>query len=292
MKIAALIAGLVLSSAAMAQQVDISEKIPASQIKHMPRECFAGNLHPRDFDSRTVAPIYDNLSASPAFYTTTAATNIILDDITLAEGPGIGATFPLTLSTFNIAFQVKTLAAANFDLEVTFFNSVNPTAAAGTAVTAGQTPIGGFILPFRNIPATGVYDIGDVDISTIALALPDAGAFVRVRFLQAGSTTALMATTTVGAAFPQTLDETATWKSFNVAGTSLSGAWVNLDADATALEAADRANFGYPACLDLGLTIKADVPVNTSTCPADFNGDNVLDFFDYLDFVAAFANGC
>lgn len=26
-------------------------------------------------------------------------------------------------------------------------------------------------------------------------------------------------------------------------------------------------------------------------CPSDFNGDNVVDFFDYLDFVAAFANG-
>jgi hypothetical protein len=25
---------------------------------------------------------------------------------------------------------------------------------------------------------------------------------------------------------------------------------------------------------------------------ADFNGDGVIDFFDYLDFVAAFAEGC
>ena len=293
MKIAALIAGLVFSSAAMAQQVDIAEKIPASQIKHMPRECFAGNLFPRDFNTRTVAPIYDNLTNAPALYTTTAASNIILDDITLAEGPGLNATFPLTLSTFNIAFQVKTIAAANFDLEVVFFNSVTPTAAAGTTVTAGQTPIGGLIIPFRNIPAIGVYDIGNVDISTLAIALPDAGCFVQVRFLQPGSTTVLMASTTVGAAFPQTLDENATWKSFNVAGTSLSGSWVNINNNTVALEAADRANFAFPACLDLGLTIQADVPVtNTSPCPADFNNDNVLDFFDYLDFVQAFSNGC
>ncbi len=26
-------------------------------------------------------------------------------------------------------------------------------------------------------------------------------------------------------------------------------------------------------------------------CAADFNGDSVLDFFDYLDFVDAFSNG-
>lgn len=29
-----------------------------------------------------------------------------------------------------------------------------------------------------------------------------------------------------------------------------------------------------------------------SDCPADFNGDNVADFFDYLDFVSAFDAGC
>jgi hypothetical protein len=29
-----------------------------------------------------------------------------------------------------------------------------------------------------------------------------------------------------------------------------------------------------------------------SVCPADFNGDQFVDFFDYLDFVAAFEEGC
>jgi hypothetical protein len=36
-------------------------------------------------------------------------------------------------------------------------------------------------------------------------------------------------------------------------------------------------------------------PVNivfTAGCDADFNGDGVVDFFDYLDFVAAFSSGC
>lgn len=27
-------------------------------------------------------------------------------------------------------------------------------------------------------------------------------------------------------------------------------------------------------------------------CPADFNGDGAVDFFDYLDFVAAFSTEC
>lgn len=32
--------------------------------------------------------------------------------------------------------------------------------------------------------------------------------------------------------------------------------------------------------------------VFTPGCDADFNGDGVVDFFDYLDFVASFASGC
>jgi hypothetical protein len=30
----------------------------------------------------------------------------------------------------------------------------------------------------------------------------------------------------------------------------------------------------------------------TANCPADFNDDGTIDFFDYLDFVAAFSGGC
>ena len=30
----------------------------------------------------------------------------------------------------------------------------------------------------------------------------------------------------------------------------------------------------------------------TSPCPADFNADGIVDFFDYLDFVNAFSVGC
>jgi hypothetical protein len=33
-------------------------------------------------------------------------------------------------------------------------------------------------------------------------------------------------------------------------------------------------------------------PLPPPLCPADFNGDGFVDFFDYLDFVAAFEIGC
>jgi hypothetical protein len=42
--------------------------------------------------------------------------------------------------------------------------------------------------------------------------------------------------------------------------------------------------------LPAGLTVSGVIEIETSGCPADFNGDNQVDFFDYLDFAQAFAN--
>jgi hypothetical protein len=38
-----------------------------------------------------------------------------------------------------------------------------------------------------------------------------------------------------------------------------------------------------------GISIPAMVTITGASCPADFNGDTVVDFFDYLDFVAEFS---
>lgn len=68
-------------------------------------------------------------------------------------------------------------------------------------------------------------------------------------------------------------------------------------------------NFPIPPTVEGGLLVAkiryvgnddiddvAVIPVITrdlaDPCPADFNGDNVVDFFDYLDFVGAFSEGC
>jgi hypothetical protein len=44
---------------------------------------------------------------------------------------------------------------------------------------------------------------------------------------------------------------------------------------------------GVPWALDMGA-----LETQSTSCPADFNNDGVADFFDYLDFVAAFDSGC
>ena len=40
-----------------------------------------------------------------------------------------------------------------------------------------------------------------------------------------------------------------------------------------------------------GFAISATGAISDSACPADFNNDQVVDFFDYLDFVAVFSAG-
>ncbi len=50
-----------------------------------------------------------------------------------------------------------------------------------------------------------------------------------------------------------------------------------------------------PTCLGgqvTGTSAPAVLAVSAPACPSDFNGDGVVDFFDYLDFVQAFSTGC
>jgi hypothetical protein len=44
--------------------------------------------------------------------------------------------------------------------------------------------------------------------------------------------------------------------------------------------------------LDWAVLKDAGIAIVDPVCPADFNGDTSIDFFDYLDFVAAFSTGC
>jgi hypothetical protein len=47
------------------------------------------------------------------------------------------------------------------------------------------------------------------------------------------------------------------------------------------------------SCNDLPLgSVPALLTFPSPACPADFNGDQFVDFFDYLDFVTSFEEGC
>ncbi len=294
MKVLIVCAGLVMSSVAVAQD-PIADFVPASQVLELPAECFVGSLRPIGDISPAVhqTTVYNNQSHTGYWTSATVASNIGMDDIALM--PGTAHTYPLLITAMNFAFSLRTIAGANFDMEVTFFDSVAVTAAAGTPVTTGQTPISTFMIPIRNVAAAGVWLTGSVSLAALpggGVTLPDGGCFVQVRYLQPGTTT-LMPAADIACAYQSGIVNTGTnWASMKPMGSSHNGMWVNYDNDTIPLEVADRVGFNYPAQLDWAIKMEItedDVPV---FCPADFNEDGVVDFFDYLDFVAEFAIPC
>ena len=72
-------------------------------------------------------------------------------------------------------------------------------------------------------------------------------------------------------------------------GGVISGANSNTLTVSTA-HAADAGSYDCVATNDCGSSTSI-VAFVTVTCPADFNGDGFLDFFDYNDFVTAFETG-
>ncbi len=293
MKVLALCAGLAMSSVAMAQD-PIAEFVPASQVQQLPAECFVGALRPLgDISPAAQTTVYNNQSHTGYWTSATVASNIGLDDIALM--PGTAHTYPLLITAMNFAFSLRTLAGANFDMEVSVFDSVTVAAAAGSPVTTGQTPIATFVVPIRNVTAIGVWTTGSVSLAPLTgggITLPDGGCFVQVRYLQP-TTTTLMPAADIACAYQSGIVNTGTnWASMKPMGSSHNGMWVNNDNDATPMEVADRVGFAYPAQLDWAIKMEItedDVP---PPCAADFNADGVVDFFDYLDFVDQFSIGC
>lgn len=75
------------------------------------------------------------------------------------------------------------------------------------------------------------------------------------------------------------------WSTIDCGGGSISGGSLALIGTLGQHDASDALS-GGTLTLTGGFWIAAD-----SSCPADFNIDGSVDFFDYLDFVAAFSSG-
>lgn len=128
--------------------------------------------------------VYDNIGA-PTF-SGTVMPRRALDDGSFTPGPGAGG--GLLVTQCNVGFVVTGTGNATFDLEVTFYDTVNP------AVTpVNSLPLGGFVLAIANI-APGGYQTGLVDLSGLpggGIMLPDDNWGVEYRYLQPGSPTVL-----------------------------------------------------------------------------------------------------
>jgi hypothetical protein len=277
-----ILAGLCLAAPAIAAEDTL---VPAGSLQRVPASCLS--MPTVEFGNRANAFVYEVRDLDNAVFTNTALPLQLLEDASLIPGPGSGATFPLVANGMYVSFSVT--APVDFDVEVTFWDAVDVAAPAGSPVHT--TLIDGFVVGIANLPNGGAFVTDTIDLTGLAgggITLPDAGTFVRVRYLQPG-TTDLMPSGSVQIVYDASND-IVTFAS-NITGASDINTWRDADAD-TILEAAEARSFAYPGRGAMVMGIQADVPVSGGGgCAADFNGDSFLDFFDYDEFVQAFENG-
>ena len=249
----------------------------------VPLACFGGALRP-EISPQADELVYDNTRAN--LFTNTANPRQIIDDVELNPGTAPTTGFPLLVNGINLGFSAQT--TADIDIEVTFYDGINVASGAGVAIQDDSSALSTFIIQIRNLPNTGGFETGMVSLAALAgggVTLNDGGVFVRVRFLQPGTTTiALTATNTFATSWNVGTD----WTSTKPTGRSYTGAFRDVSGDGI-IDSTEFRNFGFPAGADHYLALRAALP---DACNADFNGDDVVDFFDYLDFVDAFTTGC
>jgi hypothetical protein len=276
------LAGILMASAVSAVASGQDTALPATA-SPLPLECFSGPLKP-GFVSRSSVTLYDN--SNPELTSNSANPRQILDDVQLSPGPADTVVFPALVNGINLAFTLQSLG--NFDLEVTVYDTINLNAGTGSAVNDAP-PVSTFTIPLRNIPNTGGWQTGLVDLSSLpggGITLQRKSTFIRVRFLQPGTTAFATNATPL---FASSWDVSSNWESTRSAGRSCSGSFRDVNGDGV-LSPSEFRNFNFPGQADLFLVLQASV--QSSRCPADFNNDGAVDFFDYLDFVDAFSVGC
>ncbi len=275
--VAVLAAGMACG-AVMAQNDTL---VPAGALKKVP----ASNLLSPTFQGRADQPVFDVVDTNGTVFTNTALPRQLLEDASLIPGPASNGTFPLRINAMGVSFSTDG-TVADFDVEVTFWDSVDTAAPADSPVHIGF--IGGFVAQIRGIGA-GAWITDPIDLTglTSPIDLPDAGTFVLIRYLQPDTTTLVAGGVQV--VYDQGIDPL-TFAS-NIIGSSDINTWRDVDADGI-IEAAEARSFAYPGRGTMVMTMIADVPAGGNPCPADFDGDGFVDFFDFDAFVGAFETGC
>jgi hypothetical protein len=275
--VAVLAAGLACGVAVASNDTLVS----AGQLKKVP----SSNLLSPTYQGRADQPIFDVVDQDGFVFTNTALPRQLLEDASVIPGPGSNGTFPLTVNAMGISFSTDG-TVTDFDVEVTFWDGVNTTAPADSPVHINL--LGGFIAQVRGIGA-GAWITDPIDLTGLGtpISLPDAGTFVLVRYLQPDTTDLVAGGVQI--VYDQSNDPN-TFAS-NLVGASDINTWRDVDADGI-IEAAEARSFAYPTRGTMVMTIIADVPAGGNPCPADFDGDGFVDFFDFDAFVGAFELGC
>ncbi|QOJ01635.1 MAG: hypothetical protein HRU70_14560 [Phycisphaeraceae bacterium] len=276
------VAGLALVASAMANDVAVPVTGP---VQRVPVENMGGvRIAPTSRDNTV---FYDQTIGG--LLTNTANPRVALDDASAIPGPASNATFPLVVNAFNTGFAMP--VATDFDLEVTFFDGIDLAAPADTLAATGF--IAGYVIEIRGL-AAGTYETGLIDLSGgFEFTLPDAGFFVLVRYMLPGYASDL---DMVPLGSVHVLHgggrDAGTWAS-NQVGHSHATYIRDFDADGIAEIADGFRAFGFPNSCNIYFQLQADIPAcSGGSCPADFNGDGFLDFFDLDAYIEAFETGC
>jgi hypothetical protein len=285
-------AGLCLAAPAFAGEDTL---VPAGAPKRVPASALSMPTIP--FGERANTNVYEIVDTDNLVFTNTALPVQLLDDVSVIPGPGSAGTFPLTINGMFVSFDVDA-SLQSFDIEVTFWDSVNVTAPAGSPVHTDF--IDGFIVAVdaSALPGAGAYVTDTIDLTGLpnaGIVLPDAGVFVRIRYLVPDSDPAvLMPSGSVEIVYDATND--ATTFASNVIGATDINTWRDVTPSGGSpngiIEASEARSFAYPGRGGALIGLQADVPVGGGGCAADFNGDGFLDFFDYDGYVEAFETGC
>ena len=276
------LAGLCLAGSASAQ---VSDTATRATPRRVPASCI--NFPVRDMSPRTVQYVYATVDTDNTVWTSGSVPSELVEDVSLLPGPAGNATFPLTLNTVEFGFNMVSAVITDFDTIVEFYDAFDTTAPVDAPVYAGA-PIAAIRFQFTALPAPGAYTTGPIDISALAVAAPDAGLAVRLRYVEAGTETRLLGTD-CNVLYEQVIDQ-ATFASTMIGSTD-SQFYRDVDADGI-VEAAEGRTFAFPNRLGMYFLIEADAPDSGGGCNVDFNRDGFIDFFDYLDFVTAYEQGC
>jgi len=233
------------------------------------------------------AMIYQNTGRP--YFRATQNPRIVLDDRFLTPGPGAGGRVPVTAQ--NPGWVVTddwsgTLVSGVIVVE--FFDTLNPN--ADPVCNLGPSNfLGGYAVAVEGMERGYVYQFdGMLDLAAagIQIVLPDDDFGLVMRFFEDDSFTSFSPDMTVAfAGGDNDNNNQASTGDGALVGFSDDVYWRDVNGNMQFNVSEARYFNGYPRGANFLDEIASNID---ASCPADFNGDGFLDFFDFDDFVSCF----
>jgi len=298
-------AGLAIAGSAMAQTLDVpSAPLPYGGVmrpismSNMDRSITI-MLDGSGTINRAISDVYLN-NEGPFFSTGAATRSHTLDDgnftgFDAAHSPGAGGNLNVTNIQFSFVCTAAPAGGAGFSMTTVFYDTVD----GANATNVAQGFLGGIIWNF-NQPAAGFYyTTGIIDITPViagGIHFPDDDWGYENMFMTLGGTPS-------GYPGNKEVGCTSTFAGGSPNSGGFEGALIGFSDDIYARDTQPDGVFtggtanggvepnefrffgGAPNYASFWLELQAEV---VTGCPADFDGDGTVDFFDYDAFVICF----